>query len=78
MLDYIKKLSTYVSDLSATVLDFIRDTEVSDLVLGEDLHRILIQTEADHVKLGQDKYMDWECGTVWGAFWNAVEMAHKR
>ena len=72
MLNYIKKLATYVSDLTATFLGFTRDGEASALVLGEDLEMIFIQTEAAHGRLGQDKDTEQEHGTVWGAILNAV------
>ena len=52
MLTNIKKLATYVSDPAANFLGFANDAEASDLVLGEDLESIYIQTEASHVRLG--------------------------
>ena len=72
MLTNIKKLATYVSDLAATFLGFAHDAEASDLVLGEDLENISIQTEASHVRMGQDKDMDQEHGKVWGDIRNAL------
>ena len=78
MLNYIKKLATYVSDLTATFLGFTRDGEASALVLGEDLEMIFIQTEAAHGRLGQDEDIDREHRTVRGAIRNAVELAQKR
>ena len=46
-----------MSDLSATFLGFARDAEASALILGEDLERIHIRTEADHGSLVQDEDM---------------------
>ena len=71
---YIKKLSTYVSDLAATVLGFACDAEASALVLGEDREIIHIRTEADRGRLVQDEYMEREHGIVWGSIRNAVEL----
>ena len=61
-----------MSDLAATFLGFARDAESSALLLGEDLDRLCIQTEAAHGRLGQDKDTEQEHGTVWGAILNAV------
>ena len=58
MMNYIKNLSTYVSDISANVLGFAHDAEASALVLVKDVEIIRIQTEADHVRLGQDEDME--------------------
>ena len=46
MLTYIKTLATYISDLEATFFGFARGAEASALVLGKDLERFFIQTEA--------------------------------
>ena len=73
MLTYIKKLATYVSDLSATFLGFAHDSEASDLVLGEDLERICIQNEAAHEMMGQDEDMERAQMTLWLVVWNTVE-----
>ena len=51
MLNYIKELATYMSDLAAILLGFASDVEASALVLGEELERILIRTEAAHGRL---------------------------
>ena len=64
VLTYIKKLATYVSDLEANLLGFTRDAEASDLVWGEYLDRIHIQTKAVHGRLGQDKDMEQEDGSI--------------
>ena len=67
-----------MSDLAATFLGFARDAEASDLILGKELDMIFIQTEAAHGKLGQDKSLDREHGTLWGAICNSVELYQKR
>ena len=58
MFTYIKRLATYVSDITASFLGFDRDAEASALVLGKDLERIRIQNEAAHGRMGQDAYME--------------------
>ena len=55
MLTYIKNLATYMSDLAVTFLGFARDAEASALVLGEDLDRLHIRTEAAHGRLVRDE-----------------------
>ena len=55
VMTYIKKLATYVYDLAATFLGFARDAEASALVLGKNLERIRIRSEAAHGRLGQDE-----------------------
>ena len=72
VLTYIKRLTTYLLDLADTLLGFTRDPKASALVLGKDLDRLCIQTEAAHGRLGQDKDTEQEHGTVWGAILNAV------
>ena len=67
-----------MSDLAANFLGFAHDAEASALVLGEDLDRLRILTEAAHGRLGQDEYMDQEHGIVWGENWNSLELAQKR
>ena len=78
LLTNIKNLATYVLDPAANFLGFTRDAEVSALVLGKELDRFHIQTEADHGRMGQDKDMYWEHGKVWGAINMAYELAHKK
>ena len=43
-----------MSDLAAIFLDFARDAEASDLVLGEELDMLCIQTDTANGRLGQD------------------------
>ena len=57
MLTYTKILATYMSDLATTFLGFSFDAEASVLVMGEDLDRLCIQTEAVHGRLDQEEDM---------------------
>ena len=68
MLIYIKKLATYVSDLVDTFLGFVRDAEVSALVLVKDLERLHIRNEVSRGRLVQYKI-------VWGYICNVVELS---
>ena len=67
MMTYIKTLATYMYDLAVTFLGFACDAKMSALVLGKYFERIQIQTEAVHVRMGQDEDMERGHGTVWGA-----------
>ena len=67
-----------MSDLVSTFLGFKCDREASALVLGKNLEIIIIRTEEAHESLVQDEDTEWKHGTVCGATWNAVELAHKR
>ena len=75
---YIKTLATYASDLAATFLGFAHDAEESALVLGEDLERICIRTDAFNGRLVQDEDMEQEQRTVWWSIRNAVEFYQKK
>ena len=68
MLIYIKKLATYVSDLVDTFLGFVRDAEVSALVLVKDLERLHIRNEVSRGRLVQYKIL-------WGYICNVVELS---
>ena len=75
VLNYTKKLATHVTDHALTLLGFAYDTEAPYLVLGKDLERIRISTDAAYGRMGQDKDMQWEHGKVWGSKRNAEELA---
>ena len=62
----------------ATFLGFSRDAEASALVLGKDLQRLHIRTEASHGRLNQYEGIYQEHATVWKSIRNTVEMAQKR
>ena len=59
-------------------MGFTCDAEVLAMVLEKYLDKLIIRTEADHGRLVQDKDMEQEYGTVWGAIWNKVELAQNR
>ena len=54
-----------MSDLAATLLVIALYVKASAQVLGKDIDRIHLKTEAVHIRLGQDDGMDWEHTKAW-------------
>ena len=59
-------------------MGFARDAEASKLVLGKDLERLSIQTDAAHISMGQEENIEQEHRKVWGSTHKLVELSHNR
>ena len=54
LLDYIKNIVPYVSNMDATLLVFAWDVEALEQFLSYELGRLRIRTESDHGRICQD------------------------
>ena len=66
---YFRIMDRSVRNIGSSLLGMTQDTEAKYHVVEEDITKLHIQTEGAHAIIGDDKELDKDYGTLWGAIW---------